>query len=76
MTGVRLKKPPTKWLQSFGESTKLSENLYPQVLASNVMVAYPSWVSLLMSVAKLFLSAKLLSKFRVSAIDFARVSTL
>jgi hypothetical protein len=64
LEGLRiLQQPPKKFILAFGHSTKLAENIYPQVLACNVMINYPRFVAILMRLAKIFLSQKLIEKF-------------
>ncbi len=65
LEGVRLlARPPKPFLVAFGNSTKIAENLYPQVLGANILINSPTLVSVMISVARLFLSQRLMNKFR------------
>jgi hypothetical protein len=52
-------------MQSYSDSSKLAERLYPQMLQTTVCINVPTWFSLVMKVGKLFMSAKTLDKFKI-----------
>lgn len=57
--------PPKKIVQSFGESSKLAEKLYPQLLQTTVCCNAPTWFSWVMKISKLFLSKRTTDKFKL-----------
>ena len=64
-TAMRMSMPPKKVMQSYSESSKLAERLYPQMLQTTAVCNAPTWFSMVMKVGKLFLSQKTLDKFRI-----------
>jgi len=64
-TAMRMSMPPKKVMQSYSESSKLAERLYPQMLQTTVCCNPPTWFSMIMKVGKLFLSQKTLDKFKI-----------
>lgn len=64
-TAMKMSMPPKKVMQSFSESSKLAERLYPQLLQTTVCINAPTWFSMVMKVGKMFMSAKTLEKFKL-----------
>lgn len=64
-TAMRMSMPPRKVMQSYSESSKIAERLYPQMLQTTVCCNPPTWFSMVMRVGKLFLSQKTLDKFKI-----------
>jgi hypothetical protein len=46
--------PPKKVMQSYSESSKLAERLYPQMLQTTVCLNVPTWFSMVMKVRQKF----------------------
>ncbi len=44
--------PPKKVMQSYSESSKLAERLYPQLLQTTVCLNVPSWFSMVVKVSR------------------------
>eukprot|EP01091_Cochliopodium_minus_P020601 TRINITY_DN904_c0_g1_i3.p1 TRINITY_DN904_c0_g1~~TRINITY_DN904_c0_g1_i3.p1 ORF type:complete len:162 (-),score=40.10 TRINITY_DN904_c0_g1_i3:83-568(-) len=62
MNGVSLLSNDKRFFKSLGDSSKIAENLYPQLLDKNVVVNPPTMFKVIMSVASVFMSKKSLSK--------------
>jgi hypothetical protein len=48
--------PPKKVMQSYSESSKLAERLYPQMLQTTVCLNVPTWFSMVMKVSPILFS--------------------
>jgi hypothetical protein len=62
MNGVSLLSNDKRFFKSLGDSSKIAENLYPQLLEKNIVVNPPTVFKVIMSVASVFMSKKSLSK--------------
>jgi hypothetical protein len=62
--GTPFRKPPSRWMNAFSESSKVAEKIYPQLVETTVMVNTPSWFKWVFSFIKLFLSKRTLEKFK------------
>jgi len=62
MNGVSLLSNDKRFFKSLGDSSKIAENLYPQLLEKNIVVNPPTMFKVIMSVASVFMSKKSLSK--------------
>lgn len=60
--GMPFRMPPRAWMKAFGESSKLAEKMYPQLMETMVVLNAPSWFSMLMKVVRIFMSKKMLDK--------------
>lgn len=56
-------------MNAFGESSKMAEKIYPQLVEITVMCNTPTWMNWIMKIVKVFLSKKLVEKFRMCPAD-------
>lgn len=63
--GMKFQRPPQKWMKAFGDSSKIAEKVYPQLVETTVMLNTPTWFNMMMKVVKFFLSKRLMEKFRM-----------
>jgi hypothetical protein len=64
-TAMKMSMPPRKVMQSYSDSSKLAERLYPQMLQTTVCCNAPMWFSMVLKVGKMFMSAKTFAKFKL-----------
>ncbi|KAJ3124836.1 hypothetical protein HK098_000824 [Nowakowskiella sp. JEL0407] len=62
--GVKLLSMNRHFFRALGIASKLSETYYPQLLGISVMINLPSFMSLMMTLAKTFMSKRTLDKLR------------
>jgi hypothetical protein len=63
-TGMPMRRPPSAWMNSFAESSKTAEKVFPQLVETNAMVNCPSWFNWIFAIVRLFLSKKTLDKMK------------
>jgi len=67
--GMKFQRPDNRIMNSFSESSKLAEKIYPQLVETTVLTNAPSWSSWVIKLCRLFISKRTMEKFRLCTAD-------